>query len=449
MPDLSQMKPAMFRNLPFAVLTSGGEHGRRSETHEYPDKDIPWVEDLGRKARLIRFRGFLLSNSRVYGGGDVADQLKQMIGAAETKGTGPLVHPLLGNLTVSCRLLSYDAGLDGANYIEISFELVEGGVRTFPSTTVSTGTAVTAAAQTATTSTSSGLVTALGSGPLQGAAVAQSALMTVQSWAQSAVLLAGDATSLLNMVSGLPGNNGRYANAGNLGGFGVGLNSSVAAGTTVAMLVVQAASLQGAVAAAATALETAATADLASDPGSIADAAASVVQAVSAAAQNPSDGMRLLSQLATPVTVVATGSSVIATAMATVQGALGDMLRRSAVVAVAQAATAYQPSSYDGAIAVMQQVTALLDAEILIAGDQGEDDVYESLWSLRATVVQDLMARGADLAAIATFTFKANLPALVLAQRLYADPTRTAELITQVNPIHPLFMPTTFQALAS
>ena len=48
----------------------------------------------------------------------------------------------------------------------------------------------------------------------------------------------------------------------------------------------------------------------------------------------------------------------------------------------AEAVTAYQPSSYDDAVSVRNQVCALLDTEITIAGDQGEDDVYNALRAL-------------------------------------------------------------------
>ena len=93
-------------------------------------------------------------------------------------------------------------------------------------------------------------------------------------------------------------------------------------------------------------------------------------------------------------------------------------------------------------------VTQLLDAEIQIAGAQGEDDVYTALRSVRAAVVQDLTARGADLAVLTTITTPRPMPALALAQRVYRDAGRTDELVAESDCIHPAFMPTSFRGLA-
>jgi prophage DNA circulation protein len=136
--------------------------------------------------------------------------------------------------------------------------------------------------------------------------------------------------------------------------------------------------------------------------------------------------------------------------MATIQRASADLYRRVAVVAVCRAAARYQPSSYDDAVVVWTTVTGLLDAEIQIAGDQGEDATYNALRSLRAAVVQDLTARGADLSVLTTITSPRPMPALTLAQRVYRDASRAGELVTEAGPscIHPCFMPTSFRGLA-
>jgi prophage DNA circulation protein len=45
-------------------------------------------------------------------------------------------------------------------------------------------------------------------------------------------------------------------------------------------------------------------------------------------------------------------------------------------------------------------------------------------------------------------SFAGSLPALVLAHRIYDDAGRADQLVQQVQPVHPLFMPQSFQALA-
>lgn len=188
---------------------------------------------------------------------------------------------------------------------------------------------------------------------------------------------------------------------------------------------------------------------MSNSPSDLAAAAQALAQAVLSATVDPADAIRLLAQLAAFTPANVTTSSQIGMAMADMQDQAGNVFRRAALAALAQAASTYQPSSYDDAAAVRTLVCGLLDAEIAKAGDQGEDDSYNALRALRVAVVQDLTARGATLAPIQTFTMHASLPSLALAQRLYRDPSRSDELEIQANPIHPLFMPTTFKALAS
>jgi prophage DNA circulation protein len=132
-----------------------------------------------------------------------------------------------------------------------------------------------------------------------------------------------------------------------------------------------------------------------------------------------------------------------------IQARLNDLFRRTALVHLARASAAYQPTSQDDASARRASIVALFDAEILIAADQREDGAYRALCDLRDSVSRDLIARGASLAPIRIFDVPAALPADVLANRLYRSPARGDELIQEVAPIHPLFMPLTFSALAN
>jgi prophage DNA circulation protein len=134
--------------------------------------------------------------------------------------------------------------------------------------------------------------------------------------------------------------------------------------------------------------------------------------------------------------------------MAAMQKSMGDLFRRSAVVAMARASAVYQPSSADDAAAVRASVCGLLDAEILVAGAQYEDATYAALRALRVAVSSDLTARGAGLAPLTTIKTNSPMPALALAQRVYRDPARSDELILESNSIHPAFMKTRFKALS-
>lgn len=185
-----------------------------------------------------------------------------------------------------------------------------------------------------------------------------------------------------------------------------------------------------------------------SSASDFATAAQAVVASLNAAIVDPADAVRLLSSLAGFVANTPTTASAIGQAMATMQAATGDMFRRAAVTALARASAAYQPSSADDAAAVRTVVCAAIDHEIDVAGDQGEDATFNALRVLRAAVSQDLAKRGTALAEIATITTLQAIPAPVLAQRIYRDASRADGLVTQANPIHPAFMPTSFRALS-
>jgi prophage DNA circulation protein len=95
------LQPASWRGISFGVLDSEIRRGRRVAVHEYPYRDIVWVEDLGRATRRYGFRGF-------YVGDDCYQVEQEMLAAAEVSGAGNLVHPSLGSLTVN--LIEFSSG---------------------------------------------------------------------------------------------------------------------------------------------------------------------------------------------------------------------------------------------------------------------------------------------------------------------------------------------------
>src|SRR5579871_3815536 len=98
---IASLQPASFRGVPFGVLTDTDTFGRRLALHEYPMRDKPWAEDLGKRARRFQIAGFLITDSLVYGGGDVIAQRDAMAAAVEAAGAGALVHPTLGSVQVT------------------------------------------------------------------------------------------------------------------------------------------------------------------------------------------------------------------------------------------------------------------------------------------------------------------------------------------------------------
>ncbi|EKN4898536.1 DNA circularization protein, partial [Yersinia enterocolitica] len=127
------LHPASFRGVPFAVLTAEGVFGRRQAIHEYPYRDTAWIEDLGRATRRLTIRGFLIQSSGLYTAPDVMTQRDSLIAACEMPDAGTLVHPTLGEMTVSIPEsgLRLNEGAESGRVFEFTLTIIESGLRVF------------------------------------------------------------------------------------------------------------------------------------------------------------------------------------------------------------------------------------------------------------------------------------------------------------------------------
>lgn len=457
-----QLQQASFRGVPFGVLGAEGKFGRRVALHQYPNRDKPYVEDMGRSTRKITLTGFLVENSLVYGGGGVLSQRDAMVAAAETAGKGTLVHPTLGQLQVNVP----DGGLtvsekwDQGRYFEIGFTFIESGDRLFPTVTQTTPNALGSLADGLDLSAGLDFVSHmlnavnLGQGVVNGilslgSSVVGTVYSTVGGFIRSVVAVAQDATGLFNLASMLTGQNfGRFVNGSVSSAFnGIGVNAS--APFTITSLESEGAQSRATVSSAAATLAGAANGlDAGSTPTFVA-AAQGLTASLSTAIVNPADAVRLFGSLATYTPVTNANPGQLGAAQNIAQTSTAALLRRAALGALARAAAVYQPSSWDDAVNVRNTITGYLDAEILIAGDTGDDRSYGALRALRQMIVGVLNQAGTGLPRLQRFAFNASLPALTLAERMYGDASRSEQLVAQAAPVHPAFMPVSFQALAS
>ncbi|MFC4168446.1 hypothetical protein [Teichococcus aestuarii] len=162
---------------------------------------------------------------------------------------------------------------------------------------------------------------------------------------------------------------------------------------------------------------------------------------------DPAAQITLLAPLARFTPGESPGGGTVGRAMATMQAAVGAACRRAALVAMARAAAASAPASYDEAVALRDQLCGLLEAEELVAGDLGDDASLAALRALRGAVQQDLTRRAADLETLRTVSVPGTLPALVHAYRLYRDIDRAEQLAAYAGAEDLNFMSPAFQAL--
>jgi len=440
-----QLRTASFRGVPFGVIGGSSKFGRRNAVHEYPFRDAPWVEDLGKSARRFNVSGFLVENAKYGGTPSVITQREQMIAACENKGEGELVHPTFGRLKVSNIDFSVEERSEQGRVFEVRLSFIETGKRIFPGTETSTANDVESKVTAVVAASKVNFLSSIATAIKKGAAVVAAVVSKAAAWGRLAQRLVNDATNLYHMVSTLSGQIGRYFSGAGLSGSSKTQTSQ----STIATLIAAGSVSRAAVSTASDALSVSAAALSSSTAGDFADSVQSMVTALYSASVRPADAMRLLSSMMDTPANSTSSSSGVGSAITTVQGATDDLFRRTAVASVALASADYQPASADDAATVRTMVCDLLDSEIAIAGNQGEDETFNALRELRAAVSQDLTTRGAGLATIVTVTSIQPVPAPVLAQRLYRDPARADELVGQADPVHPAFMPVSFKALAS
>lgn len=456
------LRPASWKGVPFGVRGSRVTGGRKVAPHQYPYRDQQWPEDMGRKGRGLSFRGFLLDGGGQYGGkGSIESQLAQMVQACESAGPGYLVHPLLGQQQMQLADFSADQE-DAPGLVELSFTFLESGKPLTPTiaadtqsqSTLSGFAAMAAAAQSWAIAVTEDVHTALGDAEITS---------TLQSFTSIANTVATTATSLVSMVGMLPGEYGRFVgqtvadaektatSVEELAGIGAagreGVSSACAAtlGAATDGDYASSALSQAATSAAAGSPQTTSTAVLApSDVVDVATGVQAIVQAVLAA--NPDSAAQVQACIAL---AAFPATSQPSTEQAAVNSDVSALCRRMALAAAAQASAAYVPTSQQDAANLRDEIVTLIQDEMLIAGDAGDDTSYVALESLLSAVAADLAARGASLPQSVQVTFAGSLPSLVLAQRLYQDLSRSDELVQEANPISPLFMPQSFQALAS
>lgn len=123
---LQNFRQASFRGVEFLIDNVDSQFGRRVVTHEYPQRDIPYSEDMGRKARRFNVTGYLV-------GGSYSLARDNLIAACEESGSGELIHPYQGILQVVCEGITIRERRQDGGYCELSLTFVEDGENVFPS----------------------------------------------------------------------------------------------------------------------------------------------------------------------------------------------------------------------------------------------------------------------------------------------------------------------------
>jgi prophage DNA circulation protein len=380
-----RLRPASFRGVPFHVDETAGEYGRRIQHHEYPQRNVPWAEDLGRRQRRWQITAYVLG--KAYMG--TRDRL---LTACETAGPGKLVHPYLGELQVVCDAVRFRETDDEGGICRFDLSFAEPGKKGAPDARRAAGAAIRGAA--------SGLANA---------AISAFAGNTFRVEGFQDFVARAAAEELGELAAILEG----------LRGPTLQVPDAVALETRRRILALAAL-----------------------DPEAVAPEtiAATVLDAVAAFAESV-DVAVALDGLETLTYVTFTGPTTTATAARTQEAenavSLAALTHQAAAAALPGPVSTIPLTSYEDVVAVRTRVVALCDR----LEEDATDPVYEALAEVRAQAIAELSIRGATLRPLRPYVTAFPRPSLTLAQRLYQDPSRADELVARTRAPHPGFLP--------
>lgn len=134
--------PASFRGAQFHLDRDARASGRRSVLHEYPKRNVPYTEDMGRAARRFSITGYLI-------GPDYLDKKDRLIDALEEDGSGTLRLPLAyrrGDIKVICTTYQVFESRERGGICYVEMEFTEAGSATNRTEASNTSTVSSAAA---------------------------------------------------------------------------------------------------------------------------------------------------------------------------------------------------------------------------------------------------------------------------------------------------------------
>ena len=374
---------ARFRGIPIFVFESERSGGRRLDVHTFAFRDVPYSEDLGRAPRTFSVRGAVL-------GADHDLDAEKLEAALEQKGPGELVLPHRAAIMVAVASYRFQEPDREERIQRFEIEFVEAGLAVSPTPRANTAGKVESQADAAIAATKARFAKVFALDGLTGAGIKR---------------LAGVASSAADAISTAF----EFLKAG------------------------QAATEE--IAAYAKAVD-----DFKRDvAGSIVDAAA-----MAGTLQDRLDD--LLSLPLAPLKVyqrledvVSFGADLADPGLETNarktftrnQQALVALVGQTATMVRARALSRITFESSSDAAALRDEIAAELSAAIEVASNAFADDQAGALRALRTAVIRDLDARSARLPARVVYTVPAQVPAIVIAQRLYGDVAREAEIVAR------------------
>ena len=99
--NVKTLREASYEGIRFDVDSATLTFGRRTVTHEFPQRDTSYVEDLGKATRQFSIQGFIVGDDFIDRSKRLIDKIESQVGTDRRANHGKLVHPWLGSLEVT------------------------------------------------------------------------------------------------------------------------------------------------------------------------------------------------------------------------------------------------------------------------------------------------------------------------------------------------------------
>jgi prophage DNA circulation protein len=381
------LRKASFRGISFFVRTSEREGGRRVVDYEYPERDDPASEDIGRKKRGFSLEGYVL-------GENYFDDRNALISACEDeKGPGELIHPFYGSLDVVCKDIRVrESMVEEGRMATFSLTFSEAGLVADPSSTVDAKSSILAAASDA-------------------KAKSQSKFAKAFSIANQPGYVLDKAQSKINKAASALENSPVKGAAQGIADFGYKIRNLKASATALMQKPDQLASYLGD-----------STSGLQDVSGTKAESYKSfAVLAAFGASDN--------------VTYSDTETGEVEKANDT---AMNSFMQEQGII---NAVETVIENSFDSFQDADKEKNFIIDNLDRMLESNTDDDVFVSMGNLRAIFISNFPLAGEDLPNIVKIQTTETIPSLVLAFQYYGDARREGEIVKRNKITNPAFIP--------
>lgn len=477
----SQRKMASFRGATFFVDSSGTSFGRRNIIHQYPKKNVPYIEDMGPDTDEFSIEGYIVQH--IENNYNYFQERNALIEALRKGGPGQLRHPFLGNLDVSVVgkvQMQERFSQGGIARFSMTFVRAEADTIPFPRATIDYVETVDQAVERALQDgvDAFGSVTNIEDAPgfsLSSISTSIDKLNIMMRSAMSSIQGLGPAqmskaltemvleytgfdidtvnppcamgNSIIGMFNGLKSLAGMYGDITIEQMFGAcsslvrGINTGPMSGAQSS--ITQISGFQG-----STLSDPAIVSE---DFGKSATRASLALVRYGEAEGNSSSSQYGGTLEAVPITTATRAQQ------AANQAAIVNLSRLNAITTASRTAIRIEYTSHDSVIEIMKEVVDAIDAQLLKLGNEAantdysdfgikvsDPNNYQALQSLRPEFIKAMLGVGAQLADLIDYEVPADtMPSLVLAYNKYEDLGREIEIISRNVPLikHPGFLP--------